>query len=119
QWTNLYVAYGHSSTRTMTTRPAIASDSADSPSWESDWAIAETPIRNTTVISSLLTTRVAVASIHPRRQRLATSQPPPDPAKTASATRISTPTLRATMTPQYMKAPTAHPRATREGTPQP
>ena len=99
--------------------PAIASDRAAIPSLASVLPMAETPIRKTTVISSLETTRVAVASIQPRRQRLATSQPPPAPAKTASATMTRTPTLRATITPQYRKAPIAHPRATSAGTPQP
>ncbi len=57
----------------MSTRSAIASDSAEGPPWESDLPIALTPIRNTPVISSLLTTRVAVASIQPRCHRFAWS----------------------------------------------
>ncbi len=119
QWMNLYVIIGQSRTRTITTMPARMSDRAASPSLLSELPMALTPMRKTTVMINFETIRAEVASIQARRQRAAGSQPPPAPAKTARVTRTRMATLRSTIVPQYMTAPTTQPRATRAGTAQP
>lgn len=80
--------------------PAITSARAAMPSFASVLPIAAIPRTKITVISNLLTTRVAVASIQPLRQRRATSHPPPAPAKTARVTMTRMPTLRTIITHQ-------------------
>ncbi|BAU88022.1 hypothetical protein SLA_7156 [Streptomyces laurentii] len=103
----------------MITMPAATSASAPIPSVLSVLASADRPRMNTIVISSLETTRVAVASIQPRRHRRATSQPPPAPAKIARVTRMRMPTLRTIITHQNRNAPTEAASAATTATSQP
>ncbi len=103
----------------MITIPDMTSARAPRSSLASVLPIAATPSTKITVINNFETTRVAVASIQPRRQRRAASQPPPAPANTARVTMTRMPTLRTIITHQYRTAPMAAPMAAKTATSQP